>query len=437
MLSTIWFLIPLFFLLSGFFVASSSFCLDRLGEYRSREIMNSSYGRGIYLPLHRLLFPKQSFDVFVFATKISLILATLFSAATILLAFSLQPWFHSISTLLLGYIITFIVALFVLAFFPYLIALKNSEGGLSFVMAMSSIFLLLSLPITFFFLKLEEKAAQNYEENEEGDTIDALTDAVLEILQRANVRGKLTSIDKKLIESVIKFKERIVKEVMIPRVNLFCLSASISIREASQQLIGEGYSRVPVFRGNIDNIIGVLLFKDILDLYMDIDRGEKDPSILNDSLEILIKRPFYTPETKKASQLLQEFRSKQMHMAIVVDEYGGTEGIVTIEDILEEIVGEIADEYDFDEEELYTAQPGLGSWIVDARMNILDAEETFGIHIPQEGDYDTIGGYLFHRFGSIPKPGQKIHNQEFDLEIISSSERSIEKVRIIARPKNI
>lgn len=302
---------------------------------------------------------------------------------------------------------------------------------------MSSFFFYLSLPFSLFFLKLAEKAAKAQEEKEEEDSLEALTDAVLEILQRANVKGKLTSIDKKLIESVIKFKERIVKEVMVPRVDLFCLPATISIREASKQIIEEGYSRVPVYRGNIDNIIGVLLFKDILDLYMDVDSGQKDPSILDGSLEILIKRPFYTPETKKASQLLQEFRSKQMHMAIVVDEYGGTEGVVTIEDILEEIVGEIADEYDVNEEELYTAQPGVGSWIVDARMNILDAEETFGIHIPQEGDYDTIGGYLFHRFGAIPKPGQKIHNEEFDLEILSSSERSVEKVRITARAKKI
>jgi CBS domain containing-hemolysin-like protein len=112
----------------------------------------------------------------------------------------------------------------------------------------------------------------------------------------------------------------------------------------------------------------------------------------------------------------------------VVDEYGGTEGIVTIEDILEEIVGDISDEYD-QEDELYYAQPD-GTWIVDARMNNIDAESELGIDIPEEGDYDTIGGYIFHKAGTIPPAGFVIHHDDFELEVISSNDRFIEKVRI-------
>ena len=126
--------------------------------------------------------------------------------------------------------------------------------------------------------------------------------------------------------------------------------------------------------------------------------------------------------------LLQEFRKKQVHMAIVVDEYGGTEGIVTIEDILEQIVGEIADEYDEDEEMFFAQNDG--SWIVDARMNILDAEEQLGILVPQDGDYDTIGGYIYHRAGTIPSKGFVIKHDDFELEVLRSSERCVEKVRI-------
>jgi CBS domain containing-hemolysin-like protein len=144
----------------------------------------------------------------------------------------------------------------------------------------------------------------------------------------------------------------------------------------------------------------------------------------------------YTPETKKISQLLQEFRSKQIHLAIVVDEYGGTEGIVTIEDILEELVGEIADEYDINEEVMYSAMPS-GGWIVDAKMSILDIDEELGIKIPHSPEYDTIGGYIFHRAGSIPSKGWKIHQDEFGLEILSSNDRSIGKIKITQNGKSI
>jgi CBS domain containing-hemolysin-like protein len=126
--------------------------------------------------------------------------------------------------------------------------------------------------------------------------------------------------------------------------------------------------------------------------------------------------------------LLQEFRKKQVHLAIVVDEYGSTEGIVTIEDILEEIVGEIEDEYD-EEEALFISQPD-GSWIVDARMSLLDVEEQLGIVIPQEGDYDTVGGYIFHQAGSIPSKGFVIKHDDFTLEILRSTDRFVEKVKL-------
>ncbi len=133
-------------------------------------------------------------------------------------------------------------------------------------------------------------------------------------------------------------------------------------------------------------------------------------------------------ENKAVSQISYWNFEKQSHIAIVVDEYGGTEGIVTIEDILEEIVGEIADEYD-EEEDLYHGQPD-GSYIVDARMNILDVEEQLEINIPQEGEYDTVGGFIFHTAGSIPPRGFQIHHENFELEVLKSDDRRIQKVKL-------
>jgi len=153
-----------------------------------------------------------------------------------------------------------------------------------------------------------------------------------------------------------------------------------------------------------------------------------DPKILDAPIETIQKGILYTPETKKISSLLQEFRKKQVHFAIVVDEYGGTEGIVTIEDILEEIVGDISDEYD-QEEETFKQTPD-GSWIIDAKTSIFDIDEQLGLQIPQEEEYDTVGGYVFHVAGAIPSPGFIIHHNDFELEILESSDRAVEKVRI-------
>jgi CBS domain containing-hemolysin-like protein len=207
------------------------------------------------------------------------------------------------------------------------------------------------------------------------------------------------------------------------------MPSNTPISAAAKALYDEGYSRVPVYRDNIDNIIGVLMYKDILDLYMQHGAHRKNIPSLDAPIESLVKKVIYTPETKKVSQLLTEFRKKQVHFAIVVDEYGGTEGIVTIEDILEEIVGEIADEYDDFEDTMVTSLPG-GGWIVNANLSIIDVEDKLGVTIPQDGDYDTIGGYIFFRAGSIPPKGFVIQHDNFELEILSSSDRCVEKVRI-------
>lgn len=254
-----------------------------------------------------------------------------------------------------------------------------------------------------------------------------MKDKILEVLQDPEFAPYLDAHDQKLILSFVSFKERIAREVMVPRIDMFCLSAETTIRETAKSFLTEGYSRIPVYQESVDNIIGVLYYKDVLNLYAkSID--EKQP-LLEKSIQKLVKPVVYTPETKKISHLLQEFRNKQIHMAIVVDEYGGTEGIVTIEDILEELVGEIADEYDREEEALYTMLP-TGGWIVDAKMNIIDIEEELGIRIPQNPEYDTIGGYIFHKAGTIPSKGWKLHQDEFDIEILSSDERSIHTIRI-------
>lgn len=251
---------------------------------------------------------------------------------------------------------------------------------------------------------------------------------IFQILQDAKLSPTLTLHDKKLIESVIYFQNRIAREVMVPRINIFSLDDSTTILDAAKQLQEEGYSRVPVYKDSIDHITGVLMYRDILSKYIEYLEKGNDRTILESPIESIVKPVLYAPETKKISNLLQDFKKKQVHLAIVVDEYGGTAGIVTIEDILEEIVGEIEDEYDAEDDLFHPLSENV--WIVDAKMSIIDAKEQLKILIPQEGDYDTIGGYIFHRAGTIPSKGFTIKLDAIELEVLKSNDRRIEKVKI-------
>lgn len=246
-------------------------------------------------------------------------------------------------------------------------------------------------------------------------------------IEESGLIDYLDEADRKLMLSLANFKDKIAREIMVPRINVFSIDIKSNVEEAVNILLKEGYSRVPVFEGNVDNIVGILLLKDLLSFYAATD-SDLDPR-LQSSIKFLVKSATFSPETKKISHLLQEFRAKQTHLAVVVDEWGGTEGIVSIEDILEELVGEIADEYDTDEETFY-APLASGGYIVDARMSIKDIEDKLAISIPLSPEYDTLGGYIFNKAGEIPKVGYKIHHAAFDLEVLSSSERAVEKIKI-------
>ena len=243
------------------------------------------------------------------------------------------------------------------------------------------------------------------------------------------IEGTWTENDKRLFQSVLNFRNRIAREIMRPRVGLFCIPENLTLQQAAELLQREGYSRVPVYSDTVDTIVGVLFYKDVLSKFAAAaDAGPDRERLLATPVKALLKKVFYCPETKKIASLLQEFKKRQTHLAVVVDEYGGTAGLVTIEDILEEIVGEISDEYD-EQEALFSPAPG-GGWIVDARMNLLDVEEEIGIKIPQEEDYDTLAGYVFYRVGSIPQAGLVLHHDNFEIEILKSNDRMVEKVRI-------
>ncbi|MBM3208121.1 MAG: HlyC/CorC family transporter, partial [Chlamydiae bacterium] len=331
----------------------------------------------------------------------------------------------SFSTYTINALITIFVTLFTDFVMQFLCA-RNPKFWFQFLTTPSSFLLTLTLPLTLGFLKFTQiffpksltvSSRQNFKVREK----------IVEWLQESEIESLLEKNEKKLIYSVISFKDRIAREIMVPRINVFSIPQDTTINQAAKFFLEEGYSRMPVYKEKVDKIIGVLLYKDVLNLLI---MNKSNISILDTkTVEKMVKPVVYTPETKKISNLLQELKNKHLHLAIVVDEYGGTEGIVTIEDIIEELVGEIEDEYDIHQSQPYTST-STGGWIVDAKMTIIDIEEELGISIPTSPEYDTIGGYIFDKAGTIPSSGWKIHLDDCEIEVLSSDERSIGKIKL-------
>lgn len=329
---------------------------------------------------------------------------------------------------LLKALFLFIAFFFITDFIPKALATTHPKNTLRTSAPISAGILVLLLPISHLLLRF----TQNFFSASSFDHLfnpnAHVPKEIMEMLRQDQHESDLEGQEKLMIEALAGYRKRIVREVMIPRVNVFGLPAETTQLEAAKAMFVEGYSRAPVYHETIDNVIGVLMYKDLLEKFMQCVET-RDFEQLNRPIEEVIKGVLYTPETKKISGLLQEFRSKQVHIAIVVDEYGGTEGIVTIEDILEEIVGDISDEYDEDDAELFVQQPD-GSYIIDGRMPIHEVEEKLHIEIPQASDYDTVAGFIFHTAGAIPKKGFVIHTEKFQIEVLSSNDRIVEKVCI-------
>lgn len=437
------FCLTVFFLTGTFFLTSINSVFRRIHRKDAKKQLKALGNLFFYRRFHLYFFPQHEYE--------GVFLATLCTQNVIRLAFAVSafgflsetPFFHQLFVLddadpstyldwlalISSGLCLLFTSIFVGDYLPRIFGTRFPGTALRISAPFASFFLVLVFPISYLFLKISQTLSPTSYFDPLYESITETKQEMIDIIQKANLSPTMDEHEKKLVESVVTFKERIVREVMVPRVDVFSLSADTPIKEATALLENEGFSRTPVFRNTVDNIVGVLMYKDIINKYREYQEKGNDIRILEAPIETLLKSVLYTPETKKISSLLQEFRKKQMHFAIVVDEYGGTEGIVTIEDILEEIVGEIADEYD-KSEELYTKQPGGSGWIVDARMSISDAEEELGIQIPQDAEFDTIGGYIFHIAGTIPSKGFIIHHDQFELEILSSNERCVEKVRI-------
>ncbi len=249
----------------------------------------------------------------------------------------------------------------------------------------------------------------------------AMTEKELqEIINESEEEGLINEEEGEMLHSIFEFGETIVREIMVPRTDMVCCSTSATLKELLEAILSSGHSRIPVFEGTNDRIVGVVYAKDLLRFW-----GRRDGEV---KITRVMRTPYFVPETKNIEDLLQEFRTKRVHMAIAIDEYGGTSGLVTIEDLIEEIVGDIQDEYDVEEDWLQEQEDG--SVVVDGRLNIEDLEDHFDIEIPKDR-FDTVGGYLFNLLGHVPREGEEIKDSALLMTVIECDDRKIRKVRVL------
>lgn len=238
--------------------------------------------------------------------------------------------------------------------------------------------------------------------------------------------GELEEEEKEMIHSIFEFGDTSAHEVMVPRTDMTAIDVTVPLKEALDLVLDTGHSRIPVYEDTVDNVIGIIYARDLLACMRDrhTEVGIRET----------MRPAYYVPEAKKVDDLLRELRRRRVHMAIVIDEYGGTAGLVTIEDLLEEIVGEIRDEYDVQEEELFRILDE-NTYLVDGRMSIDEINEMLDVRIPKDG-FDSIGGYIFSEIGDIPGVGERLELPDLGLELVidKTDGRRISKVKIIKYP---
>lgn len=247
-------------------------------------------------------------------------------------------------------------------------------------------------------------------------------ESLMDMLEESTKTGILDRTEHELIESIFEFTDTTAREVMIPRTEIIAIDSRMAPEQILEIVVQEGFTRMPVYRGSVDNIIGIVYAKDVLSIV-----EHRDLIILAD----IIRPPFFVPETKPISELLREFQKRRIHLAVVVDEFGGTEGLITLEDILEEIVGEIRDEYD-EETRPYDVLAD-GSVEVEGRTNISDFNHFASLGIPESDDYDTVGGFVTTLMGKIPVAGERFTYRNLVIDIIAVDEHRVDRIRITPR----
>jgi magnesium and cobalt exporter, CNNM family len=397
-----------------FLSASAQAALVYIDRARLRHMLEHGTPRAA--ALMRLLDEPSS----SLATILLINTLALFAGAATAFWLDVDVWFGGAPWLATLLVILEITILLLAQFFGRVLALARPEPvALTFVRPVEL------LNRVFFFILVPLSALERALRRLFGVS-RGMTPADAEDRLRHLVEGNtdLEEEEREMIASVIELGEQPVREVMVPRIDIIATPAGSKVRDVLDRIIESGHSRVPIFDGSIDNITGVVYAKDLL---RHLREGSQDAPVLP-----LAREASYVPETKKVDELLHEMQTNRVHLAIVVDEYGGTAGLITIEDLIEEIVGEIQDEYDV--EEAMIEEVNDHEALFDARVSIRDVNDTLDLDIADE-DFDTLGGLLYHELGKVPNVGDEVRIDGAVVTVLSTTGRRVRKVRVTKVPE--
>lgn len=309
------------------------------------------------------------------------------------------------------YMVLIAFVLWIIEFIIERMVLRDPDTWALRFTTLANIYIAIFSPIVILLLKLTRSS-------ESQNLVTISEEELIHLVDASQQAGEIEKDESEMIHSVFEFGDTLAKEIMIPRVDMLALEVTTPLPEAADVLLESGYSRVPVYEGQIDNIIGLIYTKDMLKVWRSGDGI--------DSLRTLLRPARFIPETKKVDELLDEMQAARIHIALVVDEYGGVAGLVTLEDIIEEIFGEIQDEYDFSEEALWY-QSGPGEYIFDGRILIDELNDLMSLTLPTD-EADTLGGLIFNRKGRVPKVGDNLKVSGALFTVAEIHERRVNKV---------
>ena len=402
-------------LLSGFFSSTETAysCANRI---KLRSLVSNGNKRAKNV----LLLAEENYDKFITTVLIGNNIVNL-SASTLATIFFLEIMGSASNYALVSTVAITLGVLILGEITPKFIAKVYPEKLAMAFFPLIKLFYYVFYPFNFIFGGWKWLLSKLFKFKDE----DVVTeDEIMTIVEEAEEDGTLNTEETKLIRSVIEFDDLEVGDILVPRVNVVGVDISSSMEEIRKVFDKEGYSRLPVYKDSIDTIIGTIHEKDFFSAYL---RGKK-------GIDGIMQNAFYTTEHAKISDLLRQLQKKKVHIAVVLDEYGGTLGLVTMEDILEELVGEIYDEHDI--EVNYFREIGENTYLVDGNASLSDAFEYLGFTCDEEEEFDaaTVSGWVIEMLGEIPRSGATISHKNLDIVVTKSTVKKVLQVKITVNP---